>query len=287
MSKSKNALFSQEIGLRLALIFGSYLYNIKQLHFGYWSKEMKLELSNLSKAQAGYCELLKSVIPVNVKTILDVGCGTGALAQELLAAGYTVDCVTPSNFFTSLIASNTDGKSEIFQTTFEELKTDKKYDMILFSESFQYIEIEKGFEKAMGLLNDNGHILISDYFKKDKKMVSGKSPLSGGHKLVKFNELMKNLPLSEIKHLDITEQTAPNLDLVNDLLNNLALPAIECLVKYVKAKNLYNFACSVSSLIFRKKIENLQRKYFRDERNAENFKKYKQYLVLLYKLKLS
>ena len=284
MAKSKNAVFSQELGLRLALIFGNYLYGINYLHFGCWGSGMKLDLNNLSKAQTQYCDLLRELIPLNVKTILDVGCGTGAFSRELLTAGYSVDCVTPSTFFTSLIAANTDGKSEIFQTTFEELKTDKKYDLVLFCESFQYIDIEKGFEMAMGLLNENGHILISDYFKRDKKAVMGKSPLSGGHKIIKFNEVMKGLPLSEIKRVDITEQTAPNLDLVNDLLHNLALPSIECVMKYSKAKYMYKLICGIFGFIFRKKIANLKRKYFRDERNAENFKKYKQYLVLLYKL---
>ena len=171
MLKSKNAIFSQEIGLRLALIFGSYLYNIKHLHFGFWNNDMKLNLNNLSQAQTNYCNLLKKLVPAHVKSILDVGCGTGALAQELLSSGYKVDCVTPSAFFTPIIAANTEGKSKIYQSKFEDLKTEKKYDLVLFSESFQYIDIEKGIKRAMDLLNHNGHILISDYFKRDKKIV--------------------------------------------------------------------------------------------------------------------
>ena len=57
--------------------------------------------------------------------------------------------------------------------TKEETK-DKSYDLILCSESFQYLLLEKSISKIKQYLNREGYLLICDFFKRD---VPGKSPV--------------------------------------------------------------------------------------------------------------
>ena len=87
---------SQEIGLRIANIFGRYFLKTDHLHYGFWPEGLPVALENLPKAQDLYTEFLRARIPEGVRSILDVGCGTGHNAEVLLAAGYEVDCVSPS-----------------------------------------------------------------------------------------------------------------------------------------------------------------------------------------------
>ena len=95
--KDKKTL-SREIGLEIGMICGKHFLNVEHLHYGYWTKDLKVELASLPAAQKNYTDFLMSNIPDGVKSILDVGCGMGHTAKRLTEAGYTVDCVSPSSF---------------------------------------------------------------------------------------------------------------------------------------------------------------------------------------------
>lgn len=277
-----NGIDSQELGLEMAVIFGGHLYGLKHLHYGLWNNGLTVSMDNLAAAQENYCEFLLENIPDGVKTILDVGCGTGNFARRLVEKGYQVDCVTPSQSLIRMIEANTEGKCDLHRKRFEDFTTDKTYDLILFSESFQYIPMEACFDKAMSLLKDEGHVLICDFFKRDKRGVEGKSPLSGGHKIVRFGEVVKQYPLTELKRVDITERTAPNLDLMDDLLRNIAAPSVDSVARYIQGRCLFRFIWLVVHFLFRKRFQTLGRKYLAGDRNAASFAKYKQYLLLLF-----
>ena len=60
------------------------------------------------------------------------------------------------------------------------------YDLILFSESFQYIRLEESLQKVQKLLTANRYLLICDVFHKN---VEGKSPMRGGHRLDYFEKI--------------------------------------------------------------------------------------------------
>jgi 2-polyprenyl-3-methyl-5-hydroxy-6-metoxy-1,4-benzoquinol methylase len=281
--KKKSSIRSQEFGLELASLVGKQLYNINHLHYGYWDDGVDVNLNNLKKAQDRYCNLVKSTFPGGVRNILDVGAGSGEFAKSLLKDGYMVDCVSPGEYLSEQISEKLGPNVEVFQCFFEQLQTDKKYDLIMFSESFQYIDIESGFMKAISLLKPGGHILICDFFKRDKRTLDGKSPLSGGHKIVKFNKVVNTLPVQKVREIDITKYTAPNITLVNEMLGNIGIPAVKLFNHYLDHNFLLRAARSVVSFMYKKRLAKFERKYLTGERNAENFEKYKQYLLLLYK----
>lgn len=276
-NKSKKEI-SREIGLEVGYLCGNYFLKMNHLHYGYWKDGLELDITNLHIAQDEYANLVVSYIPKSVKTILDVGCGTGQIDKLLLDKGYKVDCLSPSNYLNSQIRKLLGDKTNIYESTYEDLQTEKKYDMIQFCESFQYIDIEKALSNTQKLLNKDGYMLICDIFKKD---VEGKSALSGGHRLSKFEDLMGKAPFKLIEKLDITEQTAPNMDLMNDVIQNVIRPAIDAGVRLSESRQ--PTAVKVIKWLYRKKIEKLKNKYCSENRTGEEFKKFKLYQLLLYK----
>ncbi|NQU62771.1 MAG: class I SAM-dependent methyltransferase [SAR324 cluster bacterium] len=276
MKKTKKVDF-KEIGLDIGLILAKQFFNTEYLHYGYWPKDLKVETSNVYTAQENYANFLLSHIPESTKTILDVGCGAGKFAEKLLDVGYTVDCVSPSPNLTRHVRNLVGERSEIFECGYEELEIDKKYDLILFSESFQYIPLVDAFSQSLRYLNKGGHILICDFFRRD---VEGTSPIGGGHDLNKFHKLRTDFPLKLVKDIDITKETAPSLDIVDDFLHNAIHPIYD-LIFYVLDNN-YPLISKFIKKKYKKKLEKAQYKYLQRKTNGESFAKFKAYHLLLF-----
>ena len=269
---------SREIGLEISVICSKHFLKSRYLHYGYWPSGLEVDIANLRIAQENYADFLISHIPDGVKTILDVGCGTGETAKKLVDMGYQVDCVSPSPFLSKQARERLGSASHIFECFYEELQTENRYDLILFSESFQYINPEGAVEKTFGLLNKDGYILICDVFKKD---TLGKSPLRGGHSLRRFYDIVSEYPLQVVEDLDITEQTAPTLDIANDVLKQVVKPLVD--LGHRLADSRYALMSKCLKFLYRKKMDKIDEKYFSGLKTGENFKKYKSYRLLLYK----
>jgi len=276
----KKKEISREIGVEIGAICGKHFLNTEHLHYGYWPQDLKVEIANLRTAQENYTDFLLSQIPQGVKTILDVGCGQGYTIQRLIDAGYLADGVSPSPFLAEKSRSLLGNQSTIFECTYEQLETEKRYDLVLFSESFQYIRPEDAIEKTMSLLNEGGFILISDIF---KTIANGKGEClqSGGHRLNTFYEIISGYPLEEITNLDITEQTAPSIDIENQICKDVVRPVSVLLEQFFQ--NRHPIISKLLRWKYKRKISKIENKYFSGKRNAENFKKFKTYRVLLYK----
>jgi SAM-dependent methyltransferase len=286
--KDKKTDMTRELGLEAGYLLGKYFLKLDYLHYGYWTPQLEVDIANLHLAQEQYTKFVISHIPDGVKTILDVGCGTGQLAKQLLDLGYIVDCVSPGTSLTKHAAELLGDRSHIFECFYEDLQTNKRYDLVLFCESFQYINPERAMSNTNNLLsgcaglrpdkNEGGYLLICDIFRKD---ADGKSRMGGGHKLTKFYELIEKFPFKLIKSVDITEQTAPNMDLFSDVLKNVVEPAVDVGFRY-----LQNEHPSILQLIrwrYKKQIDKLQDRYIQGGRTGEDFKKHKCYQLLLYR----
>jgi SAM-dependent methyltransferase len=269
---------SRELGLEFAAICGKHFLKLKHLHYGYWTGDLNLDITNLHIAQENYTDFLISHIPDGVKTILDVGGGLGHIAKKLVDMGYHVDCVSPSPFLNEQIRSLLPSTSQVFECMYEQFQTQCKYDLVLFSESFQYIRMDEALERTTKLLSDNGYLLICDIFKRD---VDKNAVFSGGHKLSKFQQFLAKYPFQPVEDIDITEQTAPNLDIFNDTIRNVVGPILNSSVGYLADR--YPLAVKFLRWKYRKKIEQTYHKYFNSARTSEDFRKYKTYRLLLYR----
>jgi SAM-dependent methyltransferase len=273
---------TQDVGLKLGRILGQFLLKTDHLHYGLWTEGLEVKLDNLPQAQHNYADFLMENIPDDINSILDIGCGVGENASMLLDKGYKVDCVSPSHYLSQVTKEKVGDKSEIFESTFEEVQTDKKYDLMLFSESFQYIKIDQALDKCTEFLNDGGYILICDFFKIPGE---GARPMGGGHKLKKFLDIMSKKPFTRVKDLDITDQAAPNIALVDSFLQQVVVPIYKIISEFLHCN--YRFLSFIGSFIaklfFNKKLKKLSYKYLSGERNEANFKKFKTYRLFIYK----
>ena len=281
MSK-KVKVDSKEVGLVAGLNLFNFFLGTKDLHYGLWSDDLEVKVMNLPEAQKRYSDFLISHFPDDVKTILDVGCGAGGLATELLSRGYQVEGVSPSPLLSEAAQNQAGDDFKIHHGRFEdvEFSVNVKFDMVMFSESFQYITLDMVLEKAQTLLRPGGYIVICDFFKTDAK---GKSVVGGGHPLDKFQQVLNKSSLEVLEEKDITKETAPNLDLVNQMGRDLLLPTMK-LIGYT-FKNNRPWLSKIFTWKFRKKLDKIDYKYLSGERNAESFAKYKIYKFYLLQMK--
>ncbi len=277
MNKKSKKEVSREIGLEISYLFGKYFLKLEHLHYGYWTDRLAVDISNLRIAQDEYAKFVIAHIPSGVKTILDVGCGTGKISKMLTEKGYQVDCLSPSAYFNEQIRNSINSDIRLFETSYEELQTENKYDLVLFCESFQYVDMEKALSKTSTLLNKKGYMLICDLFRKE---LQTRSSISGGQNLKKFHELIQIAPFRLIEDIDITEQVAPNIDLMDEMFRKVVQPTINAGFALAESRNKV-----VTKLLrwkYRKKIDKLNNKYFSGARNGEHFKSCKTYRFFLY-----
>ena len=120
--------------------------------------------------------------------------------------------------------------------------------------------------------------MICDFFRKD---VEGTSPIGGGHDLIEFYNYVATLDLDPVEDLDITEETAPSIDIVDDFLTNAAVPIYD-LIFYALENNYPRFTAFIRWK-FRKRFEKINYKYLQRKTNGESFAHYKSYHLLVYK----
>ena len=268
-----------EVGLEIGLVLSKFFFKTEHLHFGYWPDDLEITIDNLKKSQDYHSEKIIDAIPEGVNTILDVGSGSGGLAEKLINNNYKVECVSPSNYLSDAIEGKLKDNVKIHRTTFEKLKIEKSYDLVLFSESFQYVNIKDSLFKIPSLLNKNGRLLICDFFRQPG---TGTKPLGGGHDWNVFQDNLKNHFFNNLIDIDITKETARTYDLINKLIKDVAVPVRELSSNYLSSQ--YPKGMKFLKWYFDKKISRMNRIYFSGNMTGEMFNKLKTYRILLYKV---
>ncbi len=274
--KKTHAKMSRDIGLEIGSIVGKYFLKLDHLHYGYWTPDLPVDIANLGRAQQQYTDFLVSHIPVGVKTVLDVGCGTGSTAKKLSDIGYVIHCVSPSHFQCEKVRQLCGNAVNVFECEFEAFQSSERYDLILFSESFQYIPIDESIPKVVRYLSDGGHLLVCDIFRKAAK---DSSAMKGGHEIEKFFNAIRSNGLELVEDIDITEATTPNIELMDDVMKNVAHPVLLRASEYVDAR--YSLASKIVKWAYRKQIQRKYDKYFGNTRTGDDFRRTRTYRLLL------
>jgi len=273
-----NRFDSKVIGLDVGLLIGKFFMDTEELHYGYWPDEKRATAQNFSQAQDRHSQLIIDNIPNNVKRILDVGSGSGSLAKKLIKLGYQVDCVIPSEFLAEKVKVKLSDSSKIYINKFEDLHISHHYDLVLFSESFQYVELNDSIKKIISVLNKNGHLLICDVFHKN---VEGISPMRGGHRLDLFDDEISNSTLAKEKYIEITKETAPTWDFLNQLLNEVEIPISDMSNNYLEYK--YPRLTKLIKWKYQRKLNKIKKVWLSGELTGESFIKFKSYRLFIYK----
>lgn len=212
-------LDTRAVGLDAGLAFIHWLTGEDNLHYGLWDGLAPVA-ANLRAAQAAYTQKLFALLPPGRLRILDIGGGAGVTAAKLMALGHEVEIIVPSAFLAERCRANAPG-AVVHECRFEAFSSEARFDLCLFSESFQYIPLEVGLAKCAQLLAPGGEVLIGDCFRADafiSRAAHGPKP-GGGHRLRAFRALLPTLPFEPLHEEDITTAVSPSIDLEQGFFN--------------------------------------------------------------------
>ena len=257
------------VRVNTGLRFYHDVVGLDHLHYGLWNGEPRT-LDGLKTAQEGYAEALAAWIPEGVQTVLDVGCGTGATTVVLEGRGFRVDGLAPDPYQEVLFRRRTAAAFHL--TRFQEFDPENTYDLVLMSESAQYIWLPDLFASVCRTAA-GGWLLVSDYFRLDDDG-GGSGP--SGHPLDEFMARAVENGLELVRREDITELVTPTLDLASGWLERYVEPTIRLVVERYPA--LARVGRWVTPGLTQK-FEDLKVQV-----DSEAFARSKQYLVLLFKV---
>ena len=267
----------QHVSLVAGYLAGRHFVGANDLHYGYWANGLEPQARNLPCAQEEYSRFLLEHIPVDARRILDVGCGAGGVAVKLVERGHQVDCVSPNAFLNQQAKSRLGDRARIFECKYEDFQTTETYDLILFCESYQYVNMPKGLDSITSQLRSGGSLVICDFF---RLPVKEHSPISGGHYINEFREIIARYPLKLVEDIDITAQTAPTFTVIDRAFTEVLRPIWDEIGLASAATHPY--WARIAGWLFRQKITKVHDKYFTHQRSAPNFEKFKTYRFMRY-----
>jgi len=220
MAKKKPA-FRKDRALR----FYYDVLGLDRLHYGMWEDNDPRTLEGVKVAQKRYEDFLVSEIQ----------------------AGFDVEGLSPDLFQQEIFEKRLPGRFHLAR--FQYFKPSKDYNVLLMSESAQYIPVKQLFAKAHNCLKPGGHLLVCDYFKnEDASGLIGKS----GHKLNAFMEQSRQDGFSLVSERDITRETIPTLDAARIFIEKYILTSIEIFSDKIKERKPRLF--KLVMWLFRKRI---------------------------------
>lgn len=254
------------------------LYKVDHLHYGFFNGKVKPDISNVPAAQDAYVKLLLSYIPRGVKKIFDVGCGTGGVAEALVRKKFQLTCIAPDPYLVGLTAEKTKGRARTitdFYENIDEAAEEGTFDLILMSESCQYIRPNVGWANHARFLRKGGYILVADFFK--AKPPDARNPSKSGQPLDDFLRRADENGFSVVKERDITDNVAPTMDIYQSIINDRIFPVLDAMGELIARR--FPLFFRVLRRLFGTKARNIRDKY--EKQGSELFKEYKRYMIFL------
>lgn len=272
---------TRAIGLDVGLSFITWLTGAENLHYGLWDG-LEVTAGNLRAAQDAYTTKLFKLLPKGKLRILDIGGGAGETARKLLELGHSVDIVVPSAFLASRCRENAPAAT-VHECMFEDLNTDKKFDLCLFSESFQYIPVDIALGKAVDYLDAGGHIIVSDCFRSENFQGHAVgSTVGGGHAIGVFRKQLAAMPIKTISEEDITASVAASVDLEQGFFNVIghAVTRIDGELAAKKRKVRWFISRALMAVMSKRKRYRLNQRLNEKTRTSAHFSANNVYLML-------
>jgi SAM-dependent methyltransferase len=236
---SKHAPSAEKAKNDRSLRFYREVLGLERLHYGMWLPEDELTMESLKAAQKRYEDFLIESIPESSRRILDVGCGTGELCLNLKERGYEVEGLSPDKNQKAVFAEKVDAPFHF--TRFEDSQLEGGYDVIIMSESCQYIPMEKVFEVAAAALKPGGYLMVCDYFVLDPN--AGELSRSG-HDYDAFLETANKSRFDILQRRDITPDIRKTLEIADEWADKILLGG-DILTEKIRERNpfLWKIAC--------------------------------------------
>lgn len=181
------------------------------LHYGLWLEGERPTFPTLRRAQERYVDKLLALLPPAPASIFDIGGGTGALSARLADLGYDVEMLTPSAEQVTIARAALGDRIRLHQARFQDHEPVRRYDVCLFSESFQYIPLEIVFARVDALMAPGGSVVIADCFR--SPAYTGGRMVGGGHRYLQFVEAAQRSGYRIVSDEDVTVLAAPSIEI--------------------------------------------------------------------------
>ncbi|TCO73599.1 class I SAM-dependent methyltransferase [Rhodovulum euryhalinum] len=273
-------LDSRSLGLDVGLSFIRWLTGAENLHYGLWTG-LDVTAANLGPAQAAYTERLLSHLPPGRLRILDIGGGAGETAARLIALGHEVEIVVPSAHLATRCRVNAPA-ARVHEMRFETFASGRRFDLCLFSESFQYIPPRIALDKAASVLVPGGEILIADCFRADAFRGGTRLRIvGGGHRLSAVRALFAERGIKIVAEEDLTADVAPSIDLEQDLFNVFghAITRIDAELAAKRPRGRWLLRRILRLVLGARRRDRLATRLMGRERTAEVFCRFNRYMI--------
>ncbi|HLE84441.1 MAG TPA: methyltransferase domain-containing protein [Thermoanaerobaculia bacterium] len=256
-----------------ALRFYHEVLGLDHLHYGLWNGE-PLSLAGLKGAQDRFARHLCDWVPSETRTILDVGCGTGSTAVLLAARGFEVEGLSPDPSHERLFTRRVGTPFHLVR--FQEFRPPRAYDLVLMSESAQYIWLDRFFPAVLEAA-PGGRLLVADYF--TVRECAGPIARSG-HRLEPFLDEAERSGLVLERREDVTDRVLPTLNLARSWLESYVEPCLRIAGEAVSAKRPR--LAAVGRRLLRGRLAQLEE--LRQLVDGAAFRAHKRYLMLLFRV---
>lgn len=242
------------------------------LHYGLWEKGERPNIPQLRMAQERYVDKLLALIPPPPGRLIDIGGGTGEMAKLLLDKGYGVDMITPSGLQAEIAQEKLGEKGRVFEIKFEDFDGSGPYDVCLFSESFQYVDLDVSLTKLSEILAPGGRIVIADCFR-DEGYQGDRQP-GGGHRYSLFVQKIAEYGFELVENQDVTEAAAQSMAIDQDVYRGFVAPAVYQVIDILRSKRpILHWCANLLYKVFvpRGERENIIARLKADYRSPEAF----------------
>lgn len=194
------------------------------LHYGLWLPGERPTMPTVRQAQERYVEKLLALLPPAPASILDIGGGTGAMSERLAGLGYSVEMLTPSEVQVGLARETLGDRVKVHLSRLQDFTSERRFDVCLFSESFQYVPVDESLPKVAGLLAEGGRVVISDCFR--SAGYPGGRAVGGGHRFADFEAAVERHGYMIATDEDVTAMAAPTIALDRQIYREVLSPLI-------------------------------------------------------------
>ncbi len=267
---------SYDYGLRLY----RDLLGLDHLHFGLWDAEDPRDLEGFRAAQERYMRRLLDRFPDGARRVLDVGCGTGALSLAALERGFAIEALSPCEHQQRELLGKVGDALPYHRARFQDFEPEGHYDLVVCSESAQYVPREQLFERARACLQPGGHFLVCDYFRLKPERF-----YRACHVFPDFLASAREAGFELVDESDITEAVLPTLEVGREMYERFVLPIAEVAGDWATRERPRT--TWLLSRVFKKQLGKLQR-YVYEKTPAKldegAFREKVRYTTLLFRL---